>query len=141
VEFEVEQRRARVLDGREALVEGSRSKQPLQQQLEDRLSGPVVTRIVAQRLWRRHPVLEDLRRELDKILTHRGAGLRAIARPAQKPMQPMPELVEQSLRVVEAQQSRLAFGEVVGQTRASRRVKISAETEFHMYHPGSLKLA
>ena len=58
-------------------------------------------------------MLEDLRRELDEIAAHRGAGLRGIAHPAQQRVQPVAEFVKQGLGVVEAEQSRLALGEIV----------------------------
>ena len=54
-------------------------------------------------------MLEDLRRELDEVAAHGGAGLRGIAHAAQQPMQPVAEFVEQRLGVVEAQQGRLAL--------------------------------
>src|SRR5712691_7188838 len=69
--------------------------------------------VSAQRFRYRQPVLEDLRGELDKVAAHRGARLREIAHPGQEPVQPMAELVEERLRIVEAQQRRVALRKIV----------------------------
>ena len=109
VQLEVDQRGGGVFDRGKALVESAGGEQPAQQRLGNRLAGLVMAGVFAQILRRRHPVLEDLRRELDEIAAHRGAGLRGIAHPAQQRVQPVTEFVKQGLGVVEAQQGRLAL--------------------------------
>src|SRR5438094_996819 len=54
-----------------------------------RLAGAVMPGIAAQRVRHFEPVLEDLRREFDKIAPHRRAGLRRVAHARQQAVQPM----------------------------------------------------
>src|SRR6516225_1888284 len=103
VKVQVEQRGARKLHGREALIKGARRKQPVQQLLRHRRSTLVVAGVAAQCLRRRHPMLENLRWELDKIPADGSTGLRAVADPAQQTVQSVTEFVKQGHCVIETQ--------------------------------------
>src|SRR5665213_3908602 len=67
VQLQVEHRAGGVFDGRETLVEIARGEQLVDQRLGQWLAGLVVTGVSAQHLRRLNPMLQDLRRELDKI--------------------------------------------------------------------------
>ncbi len=126
MQFEIEEGGGQVFDGGKALPELARGAEPAQEVLRHRRAGPIVPRMPPQILRRRQPMLEDLRRKLDEIAPDRGARLRAVAHPAQEPVQSVAEFVEQRAGVVEAQQSRLAPRKivVVDDDRQDRGVEI-----------------
>ena len=110
MEVEVDQRAGGVFDRGEALVEGARRQQPVEQRLRHRLAGAGVARVFLQDLRHLQPVLVELRRQLDEIARHRGAGEQRIGDVRQQAVQRVAELVEQRAGVVERQQRRLARG-------------------------------
>src|SRR5450759_1473643 len=81
-------------DGGEALVEGARRQQPVEQRLRHRLSRPRVAGVVLQDLRHFQPVLVELRGQLDEIAADRGAGERRMGHVRQQAVQRMAELVE-----------------------------------------------
>src|SRR5262249_1921328 len=111
MQIEVEHRACRVFDGREALVERTRGEELLQKLVGKGIAGAVMPGIAAQRLRHFEPMLEDLRRKLDKVAPHRGAGLRWIAHMRQEAVQPVAEFVEQRMRIVKAEKRRIALRE------------------------------
>ena len=137
MQVEVQQRAGRVFDRGKTLVEIARGEQPFEQRLGQRLAGAVVPGVAAQVFRHVEPVLEDLRRELDKVAAHRRARLRRIAHPRQQPVQPVAEFVEQRARVVEAEQRRLAFREIV--VVDNNRQHLAVERLLHPVaaHPGA----
>ncbi len=70
VQVEIEQRAGGVFDRGESLVEVARRQQPFEQPLGERLAGNGVPGIAAQVLRHFEPMLEYLRRELDKVAAH-----------------------------------------------------------------------
>ena len=67
VQLHVDEGARQVLDRLEALVEGRRLLDLLDQLLRDGLAGLVVQRVGVEHLRRGQPVLEQLRRELDVV--------------------------------------------------------------------------
>src|SRR6185437_2149415 len=96
VEFEVEHRAGRVLDRVEALVEIAPGEELFQKRVGQRVTRLEMPSIALQVFRHGNPVLEDLRRKLDKVAPHRGARLRGVFDTAQQPMQPVTEFVEES---------------------------------------------
>ena len=112
----VGQRAGGVAHGLETLTEAACRGQPLDQRLGNRLAGDHVAGVAAQHRWLAHPVLEQLRGQLDEIAQHIGARQAFVAHARQQPVQAVAELVEQRAHVVEGQQRRFArrgLGEVV----------------------------
>src|SRR4051794_38195512 len=95
MQIEVEHRAGGVLDRCEALVEGARREQPLQQRLGQRLAGTAMPGKAAQGCRHFEPMLEYLRWEFDEIAPHGGTGLRRVADLAEQTVQSMAEFVEQ----------------------------------------------
>ena len=87
-------------------VRAARSR--FEQVLRHRLAGAVVHGELAQDLRLLQPVLVELRRQLDEVGQHAGAGDQRIGHVRQQAVQAVAELVEQRARVVERQQRRLA---------------------------------
>ena len=82
----------------------------LQQIVRQRLAGLVVPGELPQHLRLLLPVLVKLRRQLDEIGEHAGAGQRGIGHVRQHAVQAVAEFVEQRARVVRRQQRGLALG-------------------------------
>jgi hypothetical protein len=95
-----------------------------------------------QHLGLGHPVLVQLRRQLDEVAQHLGAGQALVFHAAQQAVQAMAELVEQRAHVVEAEQRRLpcrAAREVVvvqDDGRGAQRAALVAQR----VHPGAAAL-
>ena len=108
MDIEIDQRAGGVFDRGEALVEGARRQQAVEQRFRHRLAGRGVARIFLQNLRHLQPVLVELRGQLDEIARHRGAGEQRIGDVRQQAVQRVAEFVEQRAGVVEGQQRRLA---------------------------------
>src|SRR5690606_36739769 len=108
VHLHVDQRAREVLRRREALVEGRRALDPVDQLLRDRLARLVMDREALEHLGRREPVLEELRWELDVVARDGRARERRVLDGRREPVQRVAELVEERLRIVPRDQDRLA---------------------------------
>ena len=112
MQVEIDQRRGDVFQRLAAAVEVLRRHQLLHQRLGDRLAGLVVAGELAQHLRLLEPVLVELRRQLDPVGQHAGAGDGRIGDVGEQAMQPVAHLVEQGAGVLERQQRRVALVEV-----------------------------
>ena len=115
MQVEVDERAGGVFDRREALIEGARREQPVEQCFRHRLAGAEMARVPLQDLRHLQPVLVELRGQFDEVARHRGAGEQRIRHVGQHPVQSVAELVEQRARVIEGEQRRLPrrrFGEI-----------------------------
>ena len=101
MEIEIDQRAGGVFHRGEALVEGARGQQPVEQRFRHRLAGGGVARVFLQNLRHLQPMLIELRRQLDEIARHRSAGEQRIGHVRQQAVQRVAEFVEQRARVVE----------------------------------------
>ena len=110
MEIEIDDRRGQILDGGEALIEIARGNEPLQQLLRHRRAGLIMPRETPQNVRLFEPMLVELRRQFDEVGGDVGAGNPRIGNRREEAVQRMTELVEQSARVVEAEQRRLAVG-------------------------------
>ena len=106
----VEQRRGKDLRHREALIEGLRPFDLVDQRRGHRRASLVVLRIVGQHVGLERPVLVELRRKLDEVAWHVGARERRVMNVGEHPVQRVSELVEHRRHVIISQQSRLARG-------------------------------
>src|SRR5438045_7237091 len=86
-------------------------------------------------------MLEHLGGEFDEIAPHRGAGLRWVADLAEQTVQPMAEFVEQGARVIEAQERRIALGEIVVVDDDREHVAVEHLLLAIAAHPGTGMLA
>ena len=107
VDIEIDQRAGGVFYRGEALVEGARRQQAVEQRLRHRLARARVAGVFLQDLRHLQPVLVELRRQFDEIARHRRAGKQRIGHVRQQPVQGVTEFVEQRAGVVERQQRRL----------------------------------
>ncbi len=69
--------------------------------------------MLTENLWLAHPVLVQLRRQLNEISQHIGSGQTLVSNIGQHAVKAVTELMEQGSGVIVAQQSRLALGKVV----------------------------
>ncbi len=143
MEIHVHKRRAQEFDRRKALVEIARCDQLVQQRLGHGLASLGMNGEAFQHCRLLQPMLEDLRRKLDKILRHIGAGKPREAHLRQHAVQRVAEFVEQRLGFVEAQKRGLAgsgFGEIaiVDDERRDGLVDILLIAEAR--HPGPAAL-
>ena len=74
VEIEIDQRGRDIFDGGEALIEGARRLELLDQRFRHGFAGFVVLRVGAQDFRPLQPVLVELRRQFDKVGRDAGAG-------------------------------------------------------------------
>ena len=109
MEIHVDQRRGEEFHRGKALAEIARRQQLVQQRLGDGLAGLVMAGKAGQDFRFFQPVLEQLRRQLDKIARHIGARQAREAHLAEQPVQGMAEFVEHRHRLVEGQQAGLGF--------------------------------
>ncbi len=141
MELEIDERRRGVFHRGEALVEVARREQTAKQILRHRFAAAVVDRVPPQGLRRRHPMLEELGRELDEVLAYRRAGLPGIAHAAQEAMEAVAEFVKERARLVESQQRRLGPGEVVVVDDDRRDLAVERLLVAIAAHPGARMLA
>ena len=106
----VQARGAQVLGRGETLVELLGRQHLVQQRARHRLAGLVVLRVVRQHARPVRPHLVDLRRVLDEVARHLGAGHARVLHVGEHAVQRMPELVEQRRHLVPGQQRGLAVG-------------------------------
>ena len=85
-------------------AEGARALHLLEQVLGNRLAGLVVAREQVERLALPAPVLHDLRRQLDEVPGHVGAGQDCASRRGSAVVQQVAELVEDGLHFAVRQQ-------------------------------------
>ena len=110
VQIEIDIGRGAEFDAGEALVEMARLGDALEHLLRHGRAGLGVAREGAENFRLQQPMLIELRRQLDEIARDAGAGDERIGDVRQHAVQRMAELVEQSARVVEAEQRRRAIG-------------------------------
>ena len=94
----------------QALIEVACGNKPLQQFLRHRRPGLIVPRETPKHIRLFEPMFVELRRKFDEIGGDVGAGYPRIGHRREQAVQRMTELVKQGVRVVVAEQHRLAFG-------------------------------
>ena len=144
VELHVDERAGQELDGREALVERRGALDLGHQLARHRLPGLDVEGEAVEHFRRRQPVLEQLRRELDVVARHAGAGERRVGHARRQPVESVAELVEEGLGVGPADQDRLA-GPALHEVRVVRDDRLDLALEAFLaavgVHPGAGALA
>ena len=107
-----------------------------------RLAGLVVHGVVREDLGPQHPHLVDLAGELDEVAEHVGAGELRVGDPGEEPVQRVPELVEERVDLVVAEQRRLAGGRLrhVEVVHDDGRVVEQVGLRDERVHPGAAAL-
>ena len=104
MQLEIENGRRHGLHGLVALADGLGGSHLFDERVGQRLVGLVVSRKPVEQLSREHPLLVDLRRQLDEV--SRRVAKRGIRHVLQQGMQRVPELVKQRPDVVHGHEDR-----------------------------------
>src|ERR1700733_5242137 len=115
MEFQIDQRRRRILDRGPALIVLARLEKLAEQRLRHGLARLVMQRKAPQHFRLNHPMLVELGGKLHEITCDMSAGNHGIGDVGKHAVQSVAEFVEQRPRIVGAQQTRFAlaaFGEI-----------------------------